>query len=67
MNHPASTGEAPDTDSSERLSLGDSIVLILSIGFIVTFLSLSLYDVTLVAESISKGFAWTALALGSYF
>ncbi|MBR9904391.1 MAG: BCCT family transporter, partial [Gammaproteobacteria bacterium] len=67
MNHPASTGEAPDTYSSGRLSLGDPIVLILSIGFIVAFLSLSLYDVTLVAESISKGFAWTALALGSYF
>ncbi|MEL7966000.1 BCCT family transporter [Vreelandella neptunia] len=67
MNHPASTGEAPDTDSSGRLSLGDPIVLILSIGFIVAFLSLSLYDVTLVAESISRGFAWTALALGSYF
>lgn len=67
MNHPASIGEAPDTYSSGRLSLGDPIVLLLSIGFIVVFLSLSLYDVTLVAQSISRGFAWTALALGSYF
>lgn len=67
MNQPAPNGEASDEDDSGRLSLGDPIVLILSIGFIIAFLGLSLYDVTLVAESISKGFAWTALVLGSYF
>ncbi|MBS3669571.1 BCCT family transporter [Vreelandella boliviensis] len=67
MNHPAPNGEAPNVNGSGRLSLGDPVVLILSIGFIVAFLALSLYDVTLVADSISKGFAWTALALGSYF
>ena len=39
----------------------------LSIGFIVAFLGLSFYDIDLVANSISAGFAWTALVLGSYF
>ena len=62
MTHPS-----PNSESSQRFSLGDPIVLILSIGFIVAFLALSLYDVTLVADSISAGFAWTALVLGSYF
>ncbi len=50
-----------------RFSLGDPIVLVLSIGFIVAFLALSFYDIDLVANSISAGFAWTALVLGSYF
>ncbi|MGE6779980.1 BCCT family transporter [Vreelandella titanicae] len=62
MTHPS-----PNSEGSQRFSLGDPIVLILSIGFIVAFLALSLYDVTLVADSISAGFAWTALVLGSYF
>ena len=42
-------------------------MLVLSIGFIVAFLALSFYDIDLVANSISAGFAWTALVLGSYF
>lgn len=67
MNQPASNGDSTNADGSARLALGDPIVLLLSIGFIIAFLALSLYDVELVAESISKGFAWTALALGSYF
>ena len=61
------TQPSPNPEGSQRFSLGDPIVLILSIGFIVAFLALSLYDVTLVADSISAGFAWTALVLGSYF
>ncbi|WP_083007610.1 BCCT family transporter [Halomonas sp. GT] len=62
MNHPANTSEG-----TSRFSLGDPIVLVLSIGFIVAFLALSFYDIDLVANSISAGFAWTALVLGSYF
>ena len=62
MNHPANTSEG-----TSRFSLGDPIVLVLSIGFIVAFLGLSFYDIDLVANSISAGFAWTALVLGSYF
>ena len=58
---------SPNVEGSQRFSLGDPIVLIFSIGFIVAFLALSLYDLTLVADSISAGFAWTALVLGSYF
>jgi choline-glycine betaine transporter len=62
MNQPAQRAEGPS-----RFSLGDPIVLVLSIGFIVAFLALSFYDIDLVANSISAGFAWTALVLGSYF
>lgn len=62
MNHPAKTSEG-----TARFSLGDPIVLVLSIGFIMAFLALSFYDIDLVANSISAGFAWTALVLGSYF
>jgi len=62
MNQPAQRTEEPS-----RFSLGDPIVLVLSIGFIVAFLALSFYDIDLVANSISAGFAWTALVLGSYF
>jgi choline-glycine betaine transporter len=62
MNQPAQRAEGPS-----RFSLGDPIVLVLSIGFIVAFLALSFYDIDRVANSISAGFAWTALVLGSYF
>ena len=62
MNQPPQHAEGPS-----RFSLGDPIVLVLSIGFIVAFLALSFYDIDLVANSISAGFAWTALVLGSYF
>ncbi|NYS62472.1 BCCT family transporter [Vreelandella salicampi] len=48
-------------------ALGDPIVLILSIGFIAAFVLLSLFDIDLVADSISTGFAWTAITLGTYF
>jgi choline-glycine betaine transporter len=62
MNQPPQHAEGPS-----RFSLGDPIVLVLSIGFIVAFLGLSFYDIDRVASSISAGFAWTALVLGSYF
>ncbi|WFE70166.1 BCCT family transporter [Halomonas sp. M1] len=61
MNQPV-----PNEGRIQR-TLGDPIVLLLSIGFIIAFLALSLYDIELVADSISAGFAWTALVLGSYF
>ncbi|MBB3191243.1 BCCT family transporter [Halomonas cerina] len=47
--------------------LGDPIVLGLSVGFIVLFVALSLYDIDMVANAIGAGFAWTASTLGSYF
>ena len=46
---------------------GDPVVLVLTIGFIVLFLGLSLYNIEWTAELIAKGFAWTANVLGSYF
>lgn len=46
---------------------GDPIVLGLSVGFILLFLGLSLYDIEWTAGLISSGFAWTAATLGSYF
>lgn len=61
MNQP------PNAEGRQALSFGDPLVLTLSIGFIVAFLALSLYDIDLVADSISTGFAWTARVLGSYF
>ncbi|MGM0639328.1 MAG: BCCT family transporter, partial [Pseudomonadota bacterium] len=60
-NPPSSTG------SSALSRLGDPIVLLLTVGFIVAFVSLSLYDIDLVADSIGAGFAWTAATLGTYF
>lgn len=62
MNQPTSGAESP-----KHPSLGDPIVLTLSIGFIVLFLALSFYDLDLVADSISQGFAWSALTFGTYF
>lgn len=50
-----------------RPSLGDPLVLGLSIGFIVLFVGASLYDIEGVAGAIATGFAWTAKVLGSYF
>lgn len=46
---------------------GDPVVLVLTIGFIVLFLGLSLYNIEWTAELIATGFAWTANVLGSYF
>lgn len=61
------THSSRPTEEATRRPFGDPIVLALSIGFIVAFLSLSLYDIERVASTISQGFAWTALTLGSYF
>ncbi|MFG6667720.1 BCCT family transporter [Halomonas sp. HNIBRBA4712] len=56
-----------DGESRSRSTLGDPVVLTLSIGFIVAFLALSFYDLNLVADSIATGFAWSALMFGTYF
>ncbi|MCW4149791.1 BCCT family transporter [Halomonas sp. 18H] len=53
--------------SSAQRRLGDPVVLTLSIGFILLFVGLSLYDIKMVADAISNGFAWTARTLGAYF
>lgn len=58
---------APSAQERTQRTLGDPIVLLLSSGFIIAFLAFSLYDIELVATSISTGFAWTARVLGSYF
>lgn len=55
------------TGQSARNRFGDPIVLSVSMGFIVLFLGLSLYNLDWVAGIIEEGFAWTALVLGSYF
>ncbi|ERL50328.1 BCCT transporter [Halomonas huangheensis] len=56
-----------DGTGSSAHRLGDPIVLTLSIGFIVAFIALSLYDIDMVAGGIATGFAWTAKTMGSYF
>ncbi len=55
--------QSKDATRSSR-ALGDPLVLALSVGFILGFIALSLYDIDMVAESISAGFAWTAKTLG---
>ncbi|WP_163647619.1 BCCT family transporter [Modicisalibacter sp. 'Wilcox'] len=61
----------PDTSASPRprseKRWGDPLVLTLTIGFIVVFVALSLYDIDGVADAIGTGFAWTARTLGAYF
>lgn len=63
---PSTNTPAPH-GTSALSRLGDPIVLLLTVGFIVAFVGLSLYDIDLVADSISAGFAWTAATLGTYF
>ena len=65
MSNSTATSESRSQPAGSRL--GDPVVLILSIGFILGFIALSLYDVDMVANGISTGFAWTAKTLGSYF
>ncbi|WP_136248711.1 BCCT family transporter [Halomonas borealis] len=62
--HHATSHAAP---ASRERRLGDPVVLVLSIGFILLFVALSLYDIDMVADTISAGFAWTAATLGAYF
>ncbi|MCW4151475.1 BCCT family transporter [Halomonas sp. 18H] len=54
-------------DQKPAHKLGDPLVLILSVGFILAFIGLSLYDIDMVSKSVSAGFTWTAKVLGSYF
>ncbi|AKV96662.1 BCCT transporter [Marinobacter sp. CP1] len=64
MTNSASSIAIPETGIKR---FGDPIVLGLSVGFILLFLGLSLYDIQWTAGLISDGFAWTAKSLGSYF
>ncbi|MEC7377298.1 MAG: BCCT family transporter, partial [Pseudomonadota bacterium] len=64
MTNSASSIAIPETGIKR---FGDPIVLGLSVGFILLFLGLSLYDIQWTAGLISDGFAWTAKYLGSYF
>lgn len=65
MNQTENTSPSQQKTASGRL--GNPLVLGLSIAFIVAFIALSLYDIDMVADNISAGFAWTAVTLGSYF
>ncbi|WP_129138294.1 BCCT family transporter [Modicisalibacter coralii] len=56
---------SPSRTTTSRL--GDPVVLGLSVGFVLLFVALSLYDIDMVADGIGAGFAWTARTLGSYF
>lgn len=47
--------------------LGDPVVLILTMGFIIAFIGFSLAEPQWVATQIGEGFAWTAKNLGSFF
>nr|WP_299244340.1 BCCT family transporter [uncultured Halomonas sp.] len=55
------------SSQSKTSRWGDPVVLGVSIGFIVLFVALSLYDLDMVANGISGGFAWTAKTLGTFF
>ncbi|WP_141321272.1 BCCT family transporter [Halomonas halmophila] len=57
--------ETDDTRPAHKF--GDPLVLVLSVGFILAFIGLSIYDIEMVAKGVSAGFAWTAKTLGSYF
>jgi len=60
--------DGPDEDRiGMNATLGDPWVLLLSAGFIVVFIGLSLYDMKMVADLVGAGFAWTTQVLGSYF
>ncbi|MCS2608018.1 BCCT family transporter [Halomonas dongshanensis] len=58
---------ASDANRRQRFALGDPVVLTLSIGFVVLFLTLSYIDLNVVADTISQGFAWSARTFGTYF
>jgi choline-glycine betaine transporter len=58
------------TSASTRTSRsrwGDPVTLALTIGFVVAFIGLSLYDLDGFANAIETGFTWTAATLGTYF
>jgi len=54
-------------EMSKAKSVGDKVVLVLTMGFITLFLGLSLWNIELTAASIETGFAWTAKYFGSFF
>ena len=54
-------------EMSKAKSVGDKVVLVLTMGFIILFLGLSLWNIELTAASIETGFAWTAKYFGSFF
>ncbi|MCW7754810.1 BCCT family transporter [Desulfobotulus sp. H1] len=56
-----------EPDCVEEHRLGDPVVLVLSVGFIVFFVVASFVSMESVAGMIGTGFAWTARVLGSYF
>ncbi|MES1930780.1 glycine betaine transporter OpuD [Salinisphaera dokdonensis CL-ES53] len=57
----------PASRTSTVSRWGDPITLVLSVGFVLLFIGLSLYDLEGVSDAISIGFAWTAATLGTYF
>ncbi|MHC9036373.1 BCCT family transporter, partial [Cobetia marina] len=61
------TSATSDALPEGQYRFGDPVVLTCSIGFILLFVGLSLFDLEGVAQAISAGFAWTARTLGSYF
>ena len=61
------TSATSDVLPEGQYRFGDPVVLTCSIGFILLFVGLSLFDLEGVAQAISAGFAWTARTLGSYF
>ena len=62
----AETGPAEGT-RSRLLTDSDPVVLTLTIGFILLFVSASVLDSDYVASLIGNGFTWTAKYLGSFF
>lgn len=64
MNQAAEPAASSRTSASR---LGDPITLVLTVGFVIGFLGLSLYDLDGFANAIAIGFAWTAETLGTYF
>lgn len=54
-------------ETSKTSNLGDVVVLALTMGFIVLFLGLSMWNMELTAKAIESGFAWTAKYFGSFF
>lgn len=46
---------------------GDPVILTLTMGFIVLFIGVSIYDTAWLAALIGDGFAWTAKYMGSFF
>ena len=61
----SATPQAAVKTASHRF--GDPLILSLTMGFIVLFIGLSLYDAAWLTKLIGDGFAWTANYMGSFF